>query len=358
VRACTIIARNYLAQARVLARSFKNHHPNGSFTVLVVDQLSKPLNVAEDSFDVLGLGDIGLDFGEARRMAMIYDVTELSTAVKPWLLRHLLQSSAHAVYFDPDVEIFSPLDEVEELVRTHSIVLTPHITEPLPRDGFRLNETDILQSGIYNLGFIAVGPGCQPFLDWWSERLRRESIIDPERMRFTDQRWIDFVPGLFPHFILRDPAYNVAYWNLYARHLAWVGDHYEVNGHPLRFFHFSGYDPKLPFVLSKHQAGNPRIRLADHPGVARMCRDYVEKLARAGFLSTSRIDYGYAESPGGLRIDHQMRRAYRAGLMAHEIEGKPEPPNPFEPDGTPRFVEWLGESVAVPARIDSTPVAV
>jgi hypothetical protein len=59
-----------------------------------------------------------------------------------------------------------------------------------------------------------------------------------------------------------------------------------------------------------------------------------------------------------LRIDHRMRRAYRAALMLHEIEGKPEPPNPFEPDGTTRFLEWLGEAVAVPALTDSIPAAV
>ena len=36
-------------------------------------------------------------------------------------------------------------------------------------------------------------------------------------MMFTDQRWIDFVPSLFDHFILKDPTYNVAYWNLHER---------------------------------------------------------------------------------------------------------------------------------------------
>ena len=37
ITACTIIAGNYLAHARVLAESFFTHHPDGSFTVLVVE---------------------------------------------------------------------------------------------------------------------------------------------------------------------------------------------------------------------------------------------------------------------------------------------------------------------------------
>src|SRR5687768_12940584 len=35
--ACTIVARNYLAQAQVLVDSFRDHHPDGSFHVLVID---------------------------------------------------------------------------------------------------------------------------------------------------------------------------------------------------------------------------------------------------------------------------------------------------------------------------------
>jgi len=31
MNACTIIAKNYVAQARVLARSYLEHHPGGRF---------------------------------------------------------------------------------------------------------------------------------------------------------------------------------------------------------------------------------------------------------------------------------------------------------------------------------------
>src|SRR5947209_437442 len=39
MKACTIVARNYLAQAEVLARSFKQYHPECPFAILVVDDL-------------------------------------------------------------------------------------------------------------------------------------------------------------------------------------------------------------------------------------------------------------------------------------------------------------------------------
>ena len=343
MQACTIIARNYLAQARVLAQSFRTRHPDCRFTLLVVDQRGED-RLAGEEFEVLGIEDIGLDPGEPERMALIYDVTELSTAVKPWLLRRLQQSGSDVViYFDPDIEIFAPLFEIEELAREHSIVLTPHVLQPMRRDSLEPTESVILASGIFNLGFIAVGPGSEAFLDWWAVRLRRDSHVDPANMRFTDQRWVDFVPALFQHHILRDSASNVAYWNLDQRKLAVVGSGYEVDGRPLRFFHYSGYDPDRPDVLSKFQADAPRVRLEEEPGVRAICDEYRRKLLAAGYEENRPDPYRYAAFADNVPIDLAMRRTYRAALLEFESRGGPEPPNAFVPEMQERFLQWLTE---------------
>jgi 2-polyprenyl-3-methyl-5-hydroxy-6-metoxy-1,4-benzoquinol methylase len=343
MRACTIVARNYLAQANVLARSFKRYHPECPFAILVVDGLDAE-RVRDDGVELLNLTGIGLDSGDAYQMPMIYNVTELSTAVKPWLLRRFLTGETGAViYFDPDIEIFSPLYHLADLAHKHSIVLTPHVTEPIPRDKLRLSESDILGAGIYNLGFIGIGPGSEGFLDWWAARLKRESVIDPSRMRFTDQRWIDFVPGLFPNYILRDPAYNVAYWNLHSRRLEWDGRKYTVNGKPLRFFHYSGYNPDQSHLLSKHQGEQPRVLLSEHPAVARICREYKKKLVKAGFNESKREPYGFDYLSNGLKIGLHLRKAYREALDQAERGLCPELPNPFVPGAEKEFLEWLNE---------------
>lgn len=343
IHACTIVARNYLAQARVLARSFQQFHPDSSFTILVVDDLGG--REASDSVTgarLLSLRDVGLDPGDELRMPMIYNVTELSTAVKPWLLRKLRDEAGGVVfYLDPDIEIFAPLDDVAALTEEHSIVLTPHVTEPIPRDKLSLSESDILGSGIYNLGFIAVGPRSESFLSWWAERLRRECVVDPARMRFTDQRWIDFVPGLFDHYILRSPAFNVAYWNLHSRKLSRTDTGYQVNGERLRFFHFSGYDPDQPHILSKHQGERPRILLSERPDVAGICDDYRRKLEAEGFSKTKRNPYGFEKLSNGVRIDWYVHQLYRAALDKFESGEGPEPPVAFDPSRVHEFVAWL-----------------
>ena len=90
-------------------------------------------------------------------MALIYDVTELCTALKPWALELLLdRGAAVATYLDPDIAVYASLAEVEKLSLEHGIVLTPHTVAPMPRDGLTPNEAQIMAAGTYNLGFLAV----------------------------------------------------------------------------------------------------------------------------------------------------------------------------------------------------------
>lgn len=346
MKACTIAARNYLAQVQVLAASFKAFHPAVDFVALVIDAV--PGEIVETlgpGCKIIGLGEIGLPPEEIGRMKVIYNITEFSTAVKPWLLRHLLAAGASEVlYFDPDIEIFSPLDDLFELARKHSIVLTPHSTVPYPRDGLRLEESDILGAGIYNLGFLGIGQSCGKFLDWWAERLAWECIIDPAGMRFTDQRWVDFVPALYDHYILKDEGCNVAYWNLHGRRVEWTGGRYEVNGGPLRFFHFSGFDPGKPHLLSKHAGEQPRTLLSEEPVVARLCAEYARKLEQTGLSDRKAIAYRYDSLDNGLPITPEMRRMYRSDLI-EAAKNERKKTGPFELGGTDAFVAWLNEPV-------------
>jgi glycosyltransferase involved in cell wall biosynthesis/2-polyprenyl-3-methyl-5-hydroxy-6-metoxy-1,4-benzoquinol methylase len=344
LNACTIIARNYIAHARVLARSFRRHHPDGRFTVLVIDGTQPFPRESGDDFDVMVPTETGLGELELHRMAVIYDLMELATAVKPYFLKALLERDGdHVVYFDPDIEIFLPLDDIRELARQHSIVLTPHTLDPLPHDRREPGEVTLLIAGMFNLGFIAVGKGAGEFLDWWAERLTRAGHVDPGHGQFVDQRWVDFVPSLFEHAVLRDPGCNVAHWNLQTRRFERVGDEYHVNGAPLRFFHFSGYDPEKPHLLSKFLGPEPSILLSEEPALTQICSEYGAKLLASGYLDVKEEPYGFDSLPNGLPMTKRMRRLYRRALEEAERQGGEMPPDPFDPDEADRFVDWLNE---------------
>jgi len=341
VHACTIIARNYLAHARVLADSFFEHHPSSSFTVLVVDDTGERA-LAGEPFEVLSPYDVGLERAEVHRMALIYDMKEFATALKPWLLKHLLRQAEDVTYFDPDIEVFASLDDVSALARERGIVLTPHTLQELPRDELLPSEEMLLRAGIYNLGFIAVARDASPFLDWWADRLARNCIVAVEDGIFVDQRWIDFVPALFEHAILRDPGCNVAYWNLHHRQVAWTARGYEVNGEPLRFYHYSGFTPDRPHLLSTHAGTVPRVLLEDQPDVRRLCQAYARRLRERGFGSVEDRRYRFDNLPSGLPLGRAIRRNVREAMLVAERAGEESVPDPFDPALEDAFLRWLG----------------
>ncbi|APU12164.1 MULTISPECIES: FkbM family methyltransferase [Actinoalloteichus] len=347
--ACTIVAKNYLPAARVLARSFREHHPEHGFVIAVIDR--EPGEEQDEHATIVGPDWFGIDDEDYLRMATSYTVMELATAVKPYLLRTLRQRADVAVYLDPDIQVFSPFGEVVELAASNSIVLTPHTLEPIPQDGLEPDDAVIMGTGIYNLGFIAVGAGSEGFLDFWASRLRHDAIAAPEKQLFTDQRWVDQAPALFPHHIWRDPGLNVAYWNVWQRPIEQGPDGgYTAAGRPLRFFHFSGYRPEKPWLLTFHCARKPRTLLSDHPALRALCDGYGQALLAAGYAdSVESVPYRYNTLGDGARITPVMRRVFRAGWIKSErATGTPSrkplppaPPHAFGVDGGKAFRDWL-----------------
>jgi hypothetical protein len=170
---CTIITKNHLAQARVLAKSFWEQHPDGVCTALVLGDPEKVVEAEAESFEVLWVEEIGVP--KSLRLAPYY--IDYADAVKPWLFKFLLERGAdHVIYFDPDIQVFAPLDDIGELAKRHGLLLTSRITDPIPRDGEKPTEHELLSAGVYDLGFIALGAGetAARFLNWWSEGLLQD----------------------------------------------------------------------------------------------------------------------------------------------------------------------------------------
>ena len=334
--ACTIIAKNYVAQARVLARSFAQHHPDGRFWVLIIDDFVGYIDPSVEPFDVLTPSDVGCDPFED--MAVRYNVLELSTAVKPWLLSHLMREvSGPVTYLDPDIRVFGSLEDLADLARAHGVVLTPHNTAPIPDDGRRPSQIDIMIAGVYNLGYVSMAPSeeIEKLLGWWSDRLRRDCRVDPVYGYFVDQRWFDLAPGFVSDYaVMREPQYNVAYWNLHSRALRKEGDSYTVDDRPLGFFHFSGFDPESPSILSRHQN---RVDVRDNPAIAAILEEYAAATIEEGYGTTKRWPYTFDALPGGTRLDPVARKLYIDAVDRGELSL-----SPFTADGHRAFLEWLG----------------
>ncbi|HET9102351.1 MAG TPA: hypothetical protein VFN55_03280 [Solirubrobacteraceae bacterium] len=350
MNACTIIAKNYLAFARVLARSFAEQHPGSRLWVLIIDDYEGYIDPEQEPFEILTPAMVGCEaFIE---MALRYTVLELSTAVKPWLLRHLMQTTSGPVtYLDPDIRVFADLRRLDALADAHGLVLTPHNNTPVPADGRRPGQIDIMIAGVYNLGYVTVAPRAEidQLMDWWSDRLLRDCRVDPIWGYFVDQRWFDLAPGLVSDLsILRDPEFNVAYWNLHSRRLAASDQGYSVDGRPLAFFHFSGFDPRVPLVLSRHQ---DRVDVTANPALERILAEYADAVMQAGHEVSSQWPYGFTAFGDGSPLEPHLRLAYDQFSDDLRARGGAVP-SPFALEGVQAFDAWLaGQAPDMPAGI-------
>jgi glycosyltransferase involved in cell wall biosynthesis len=338
--ACTIISKNYLAHARVLAESFHALHPDIPFFVLLVDRNNGLISPTREVFEVIELEE--LDAPDLLRLCFQYSVIELNTAVKPYLLAHLMEHHAidRLIYFDPDILVVDRLSGVWELLDEHSIVLTPHLTEPVEDDGKKPSEIDILLSGTYNLGFLGLArsEATRRLLTWWQERLYDRCVVAHDEGLFTDQRWMDLVPGFFDDArVLREPGYNVAYWNFHSRRVSVERDRVSVNGKPAVFFHFSGLDPHDPLGISRHQN---RFRLDELGDLAQIFDRYRKLLFAAGYEALKGQSYAFATFDNGVSIPDLARSVYRRlGSDALRFG------DPFATAPVGSFFRWLNAPV-------------
>ncbi len=311
IAACTIIAKNYIAQARAWAESVRRFDPDAPLAVLVVDQLYGAGWTDEEEFAVVGAGEIGLPRFES--FLFRYDVTEFSTAVKPWFLEYVLDrfGADAVIFFDPDILCFRPLAAFEPYLANADVILTPHL---MAEPGARHAELEriVLLCGTFNLGFIALAASApsRRFLAWWRERLEFDGIHDVGNGLFVDQKWLNLaVASELRVRVIQHRGANVAYWNLHQRRI--VSDDeggYRVDGEPLWFFHFSGYLPFASDQVSKYLDG---FRLRDRPELRPLFADYTERLVRNGFFDASAVPYGLATFSDGTPISIVFRRLFR-----------------------------------------------
>ena len=333
-----VITSDYLPWARVTAASFAEHHPDVRFAVLVLDEPAPEALRADDPFELLRPAEIGIRAAELDWLWLIYDGLEICCALKPLLLRHLLADAEAALYLDSDLFVGGPLVDVASRAATTGVVLSPHSLVPRGEDSRLPGDDSLLQVGQFNAGFLAVGRRGLPFLDWWWSKLSRECPQwDPAvPLRFLDQRWLDLVVNYFPCEVDRDPGAGVARWNLSQRRIEIEGDGYTVDGEPLRFFHFSSFDPGNPSVLSPLAPPHESTDLHGSPALTRLASDYARRLHDAGWKP--RAGKRAVPERAGIRLSPPVRAAVRAALIASERAGVAPAAGPGDPE---TLLAWL-----------------
>jgi lipopolysaccharide biosynthesis glycosyltransferase len=262
----TSIITNYLPKARILARSVKEHNPDSKFYVVLSDKVPEDFDLNKEPFDgVVRIEELNLPTDNLLQWIFMHTVTELCTAVKGQVFLNLLDNGAEKViYLDPDIVVLDSLNELNELLDTQHIILTPHQTEPEDSlDAIIDNEICSLKHGVYNLGFLAVRntDEAKRFVQWWRDRLLLFCYSNIPGGIFTDQRWIDLAPAFFDGvYIEKDKRYNIATWNLTNRKVYSSNGRLMIDGRPVVFYHFSGFDSgDQEVMLKKYDSSNKAL---------------------------------------------------------------------------------------------------
>ncbi|MDZ4848991.1 MAG: hypothetical protein SGI77_06835 [Pirellulaceae bacterium] len=282
----TVVTRNYTAYAKVVMDSVGLFHPEDDRWVCFADELPTSWNHGFDwATPILG-SELGIENWD--RYSFQYTPFELACALKPHAMEYLAdQGYEEIIYIDSDMQLFGRLSEAFDALEDYSIVLTPHLTLPLPLDGKRPDETAFLNSGAYNAGFVGIRSDSEGrrFLRWWKTMLRKHCIVDIAGSLFVDQKWLDLVPGLFQSvFLLRHPGYNAGHWSLSQFSISEVPlsdasqSRVAMDGKPLILFHFSGLTPDKPCDYLKHQT---RTHLDDAPSLKCLVANYHRALAES-----------------------------------------------------------------------------
>jgi len=327
--AFTIVAKNYIGLAEILGKSIHRHSPDIDFKIVVADEFDSAQVQLPDNV-LIAKEFLNWDELRWKRMTFQYDLTQFCTAIKPGSIMHLMKKGYEKVlYFDPDIFVFSPLTDIIEALNKYQIVLTPQIAGIHIDYNGEHPEWAMNCNGIFNLGFggFRSTPKVMTLLRWWDKRLETDCFADRTVGNFTDQKWMDWVPGFFnanEFSRMESLGMNLAPWNFFERKIIDKNGELKVvfrtNDNDYRedslvFIHFAGYDYSM---LKKGVIKRKRIEgLYDYDDLKLALEIYRDAIVKDEKLFDSFIDqtYSYAKYENGDIIEPFHRRLYHGLLM-------------------------------------------
>jgi len=331
VHVFTSAAFNYIPKARLLFDSLRKFHPEWVLHLALCDTIHPDLNLSSETFDSI-MAVEQLNIPNWKAWAFCHSIVELCTAIKPFALMKLLQQDDcdKVIYFDPDIVLFSRVDDIVAALDDGNICLTPHLTTPEEKLSAVIeNEICALQHGVYNLGFIGVRASEEGkrFAEWWASRTYNFCRDDIPHGLFTDQRWIDMVPAFFEGaVIIRNPRHNVAPWNVNRRKVAGsLADGLTIDDAPLGFYHFTGFDSGAHLGMSNRYA-------TTNAAVFELIAWYSRRTAELGKDPIAGAEWAFETFSNGEKIALAQRIVYR-----ERIDLQAAFPDPFDANG---FLSW------------------
>lgn len=275
-------------------RSVALHHSDLDLVCYLIDADGPPqgLPLYPGENGAAGQGEVRLigrkDFEPPGiRVAREYfDCFELACASKTAALRHALGTLGYTkvIYLDSDMYCLAPLNRVFDELESWALLVTPHCLTALDLEGGHTDDYDLLKVGHMNAGFLAASTSAASLgiLDWLEARIVRYGFNSPAAGLFVDQKWVSELPHFFSKEVgvLTDPGVNVGHWNAADRDLKLKGNTVWAGDAVLTLFHFSGWSPAAPGVMTsfQHRPAPP----AAGPALSQVLERYARALREVG----------------------------------------------------------------------------
>ena len=163
----TVCAKNYLAQALTLKQSIESSNSDSYFFIFLSDDVE-----GEELPEVILLDESWIP--QWKKMAFKYNVIEFSTSIKPFCIDYLFNKGyENVLYIDPDIYVYKSLKNIFDILKSKSIVLTPHRCTMFDDMIGPTSEIIVSLVGVYNLGFIGIRNDKvgKRVINWWKSRL-------------------------------------------------------------------------------------------------------------------------------------------------------------------------------------------
>ena len=342
----TVATVSYAAQARVAMASLRIASPGIRRLVVFLDDAERRMADTPD-YEALSIDDLGLDAEAWTTKRLIYDPFELSCAVKADVATALLARHDEAVlYVDSDVYVYGDIAPALERSCAFDLTVAPHRLVPALAGPGHNPEAIYFNYGPVNAGMFMVSRRSLPFLAWWQAQNAFDCRNDRADGAFVDQLSLALAPVYWSVDISRDPSMNVGFWNLAERRLAFDGDRPLVDGRPVTYVHFSGFDPAEPQVVSRHADADQRSVADADPVMATLLARYAAELAAADHDRQRTAPYAWRATADGASLTPDLRRALRTAIIDRRRAGAVDAmPDPFA-TGLQPLATWLKTGTA------------
>lgn len=247
----TVCSINQLAHAFVLGDSIKTQHPNHAFFIGLVDNKSNIPAISHLPYPIVDISEIHIP--GFSKMAEKYTIDELIADCKPFFAKYFIQKNDKIIYIDSTSFVYNSFDFITQTLDNQDIIIVPQLLHA----GVHPDEKQILNTGIYHAGFLALKQSeeSKRFLNWWSNNTENKGYQNLCKGLNADQLWLEHVPALFEKvYIEKHKGLNIGYWNLPERVLEIVDNQYYINKQPLISMNFKGlkYWKSYEVLLNKY----------------------------------------------------------------------------------------------------------